>query len=130
MLVGKKTTQFVVDSGAGVNIIDSHTFDEYCQNEDQTLRSTSMKLFTYGSDTPLQLRGRMKCQMSYKEESVPADIYVVSNKYSGCLLGKDTADELRNLKIDGGQRVSQKETMRQIDPISGLKRQLLRSIQT
>ena len=67
-----------------------------------------MKLFTYGSDTPLQLRGRINCQISYREESIPADIYVVSNKYSGCLLGKDTAEELRILKIDMVQRVSKK----------------------
>ena len=108
VLVGKTPTQFVIDSGAGVNIIDSHSFDELCQNEDLTLRNTSMMLFTYGSDTPLQLRGRINCQISYREESVPADIYVVSNKYSGCLLGKDTAEELRILKIDMVQRVSKK----------------------
>ena len=74
-----------------------------------------MKLFTYGSDTPLQLRGRINCQISYREESIPADIYVVSNKYSGCLLGKDTAEELRILKIDMVQRVSKKR----VDEING-----------
>ena len=78
VLVGKTPTQFVIDSGAGVNIIDSHSFDELCQNEDLTLSNTSMKLFTYGSETPLQLRGRINCQISYREESIPADIYICS----------------------------------------------------
>ena len=59
--VGETPTKFVVDSGSGVNIIDSHSFDEFCQTEDLSLRSTDMKLFTYGSDTPMKLRGKVNC---------------------------------------------------------------------
>ena len=51
VLVGETPTKFVIDSGVGVNIIDSHSFDELSQNEDLSLHSTDMKLFTYGSIT-------------------------------------------------------------------------------
>ena len=78
-----------------------------------------MKLFTYGSNTPLKLRGKINCEISYKEESVPADIYVVSSKYSGCLLGKNTAEELGILKINRVQRVSKKGD-NEIDNKNGL----------
>ena len=109
MRVGETPTKFIVDSGAGVNIIDSHSFDKLCQTENLSLRSTDMKLFTYGSDVPMKLRGKVNCQISHKKETVPADIYIVSNRYSGCLLGKDTAEELGILKIDRVQRVTGKE---------------------
>ena len=82
VLVGETPTKFVIDSGAGVNIIDSHSFDKLSQNEDLSLRSTDMKLFTYGSNTPLKLRGKINCEISYKDESVPADIYVEVSRYS------------------------------------------------
>ena len=109
VLVGETPTRFVVDSGAGVNIIDSHSFDELCQNEDFSLLTTDMELYTYGSDTPLKLRGKINCQISHKDESVPADIYVVNSKYSGYLLGKDTAEELGILRIDKVQKITGKE---------------------
>ena len=56
VLIGKTPTKFVIDSGAGVNLLDSHSFNELSQKEDISLSQTDMKLYAYGSDKPLKLR--------------------------------------------------------------------------
>ena len=112
VLIGETPTKFVIDSGAGVNIVDSHSFDQLSRKEDLSLRKTSMKLFTYGSDTALKLRGMTKCNITHRQKSVSADIYVVKSEYSGCLLGKETSEELGILKLEQVQNISNKKTVK------------------
>lgn len=58
-----------------------------------------MKLYAYGCEKPLKLRGKVLCSIDYEGRSVLTDIYVVVNRSSGCLLGKDTAESLGVLKL-------------------------------
>ena len=103
ILVEEIPIKFIIDSGAGVNIIDSH---RYGKMKGRRLYDTSMKLYTYGSDIPLKLEGKMNCQIEYKGQQIDTDIYVVASKFSGCLLGKETAEKLNILKIQNISSIS------------------------
>ena len=97
ILINMIPMKFTIDSGAGVNIVDSYS---YGQLGNIKLDNTNMKLYTYGSEIPLKLRGKMNCCVQYRDRSIPTEIYVVDSKYAGCLLGKDSAERLDILQIE------------------------------
>ena len=59
-----------------------------------------MNLYAYRCKNPLKLKGKFRCKVYHQDNSVVTDVYVVSNKNSGCLLGRDTAKKLGVLKIE------------------------------
>ncbi len=56
------------------------------------------KLWAYGADQALSLKGLFSCEASIAEKSVPAKFIVIKGK-GVPLLGKNTAKEMGVLKI-------------------------------
>ena len=98
---------FTIDSGAGVNIIDRDSFDKISHFKEVKLLKTDKQLYTYSSKVPLELEGKIKCNIRYLERAVEEDLYVASSEDSGCLLGKNTAENLDILKVGRVNVVSQ-----------------------
>ncbi|CAG2201705.1 unnamed protein product [Mytilus edulis] len=86
----------VIDSGASVNIISSALWEKLkiqkivCKSE-----KSEKKLYSYGSETPLEVLGKFTCEINVKgqSESVEGAFYVVKGN-SVSLLGKATAIQL------------------------------------
>ena len=53
----------IVDSGASVNVLDSITFNRL-SNTGVVLRNSSVKIYTYGSKTPLPVKGTFSANVS------------------------------------------------------------------
>ena len=95
----RKVFWLKLDSGADVNIIDSDVFERLSRVERLLLSSTNIRLYPYGCEKLLKLRGKVHCSVDFEGKSVLTDIYVVVNRSSGCLLGKDTAKSLVVMKL-------------------------------
>ena len=57
------STSVTVDSGASVNVLDSITFNRL-SNTGVNLRNSSVKIYTYGSKTPLPVKGTFSANVS------------------------------------------------------------------
>ena len=92
--IGEFPVDFIVDSGATVNVLDNATFSKINANSQITLSSTNLKLFPYGSSTPLSIQGSFTSQISHRDKVTNAMFVVVKNENSGSLLGHKTATDL------------------------------------
>ena len=83
-----------VDSGASVNIIDKTTFEKVTHQSNIKLIRSQIKLFAYGTKTPLDIQ-------CYFETAVESGIeFYVLNSEADCLLSGDTAIDLGILKLN------------------------------
>ena len=57
LLVDGQPTNFMLDSGSSVDIADRNTYDQLKQKCNLELHPTSVKIYPYGSSTPLSLDG-------------------------------------------------------------------------
>ena len=92
--IGDFPVHHIVDSGATVNVLDNSTFLEINAQSPIPLSETHLKLFPYGSSTPLNIQGCFTAHVSHKESSTSATFIVVKNHKSGSLLGHNTAADL------------------------------------
>ena len=90
---------FMIDSGASCNILDSDTFNHLSQRVNVTLTPCSSNVYTYGSDSALQLRGSFYGNVSSGNTCILSKFIVPQGGRSGCLLGRETAQLLGLLQI-------------------------------
>ena len=88
----------IIDSGASVNVLDSDTFSQLT-DKGIILRHSNVKIYPYGSETPLPVKGTFNANVSTPDLHTLADFVVVENLNAGSLLGKKTATELGLLRI-------------------------------
>ena len=88
----------IIDSGASVNVLDSATFN-LLTDENIVLRNSTVKIYPYGSETPLPVKGSFSANVSTPQLHPSADFVVVANSNAGSLLGKKTATELGLLRV-------------------------------
>ena len=88
----------IIDSGASVNVLDSDTFSELT-DKGIILRHSNVKIYPYGSETPLPVKGTFNANVSTPDLHTRANFVVVENLNAGSLLGKKTATELGLLRI-------------------------------
>jgi hypothetical protein len=81
----------LIDSGAEENLIDKSTYDSFKFRPE--LIKSRVKLYVYNSNEPLQVLGEFSSQIGYDGECIVAK-FIVTNGYSGCLLGHSTSREL------------------------------------
>lgn len=89
----------IVDSGAGVNVMDKSKW-EYLKSQKAKCisRLTDKKLYAYGSDKPLSVLGSFTAKVGTGEKSVESEFFVV--KETGpTLLSKKLCVELGVLNI-------------------------------
>lgn len=98
--VGGVKVDWIVDSGAGVNVINGRTWktlkDNLVRVKHQT-KEVDKTLKAYGGHR-IKVKGRFTADVATKDKSVEAEIYVVEEE-GVCLLGRQTAKDLGILRI-------------------------------
>ena len=87
---------FLVDTGATVNIIDSKTYESFQQQI--KLEPARVKIFAYGSATPLQSKGCFSAMIESKSRYTVSQSYVVDGSGGNLIRGK-TAHELKLIQL-------------------------------
>ena len=82
------------DTGASVTIIDRSSYDKLCQIGAYPLFKTDARIFAYGSDDPLKLKGYLNAQVSVKGRRVIITIFVMCARGCGNLLSKSACKAL------------------------------------
>ena len=99
--VGGVDLYMVVDSGATTNLVDSQTWNKLKQKKIKVASScpqVDRKLYPYGSDKPLPVRGTFRCTATIGSLSTDTDFIVIQGD-GPPLLGRATAIELGVLHI-------------------------------
>ena len=65
VVVNGKNMSFLVDTGATVDLIDSTTYDH--MKDDISLQKSSTKIYAYGSQAPLPLKGQFQATLESKK---------------------------------------------------------------
>ena len=86
--------KFLIDSGVTVNLIDDEAWSKIQKcNKSNMLQKSTSRIYPYGSDKPLELKGQFTTTLESKTCFMPAVIQVVKGK-AGNLLNCHTAREL------------------------------------
>ena len=85
-----------MDTGATVNIIDSKTY-ESLQHQIK-LEPAKIKIFAYGSSTPLQVKGCFSAMIESKLHYTISQFYVIDGSGGNLIIGK-TAHELNLIQL-------------------------------
>ena len=104
----KTKVNFLIDTGASVNILKGHDYDKHCVKP--KLQSPSPLIYAYGSKDPLSVRGFFSANIAYKGKHANAGFYVVningSQSQSHNLLSADTAQALNIVRFAFSSSVS------------------------
>ena len=84
-----------------MNIIDEEAFTKVNHGRSIDLVSTNKRLFAYGSNSQLNVKGKFEADLAFQHKHLPATMYVLSGNH-GSLLSCQTATEigLIDLKIN------------------------------
>ena len=96
--IGNTVIPVIIASGASVNVLDSATFGKLTENR-FVLGRSNVKIYPYGSETPLPVKGTFSANVSTSNLHTRADFVVVENFNAGSLLGKKTATALSLLRV-------------------------------
>ena len=88
---------FVIDSGASVNILDETSFSKV-RPQPSLKRAQSIIYTFYGAKSPLSLKGSFHATVESNDRVTEAQIFVAAGN-SGNLLSYKTASELGLIKI-------------------------------
>ena len=75
----------MIDSGASVNILDAITYNQITRTKRIKLIQTNHKIYSYGSSSPLPLKGIITTDISTDSKHLSAQFHVVDGN-SGNLL--------------------------------------------
>ena len=69
---------FLVDTGSTVNLLRDEQFTEICENADKPIEliKTNAKIYAYGSQETLLLKGKFQADAASKKRRVKATFYV------------------------------------------------------
>ena len=96
--IGNTVIPVIIDSGVSVNVLDSATLGKLGDNR-FVLRKSNVKIYPYGSETPLPNKGTFSANVSTPNLHTCADFMVVESFNVGSLLGKKTATALGLLQV-------------------------------
>ncbi len=88
--------EMIVDTGASVNILESHTYDSL--RVKPTLQPTTTRVFPYGATTPLSVLGMANFELQHNGEQLSVPFHVIEGN-SGNLLGYAAAENLKILTM-------------------------------
>ena len=81
-----------MDFGATVDLMEMPSCD-LLKNKGISLQMSNIKIFAYGSDIPIKLKGQYQAQIESKDRLAVSQIYVAAFK-GGNLLNAKTAQDL------------------------------------
>ena len=90
-----QNVHFLIDTGATVDIIDSNTFEKL--NKKVSLQKSSTKIYAYGFQAPLPLKGQFQATLESKKRYTVSQIYVIDG--AGGLLSAKTAQDLALVQL-------------------------------
>ncbi|XP_063955570.1 uncharacterized protein LOC135154188 [Lytechinus pictus] len=107
IMVNNAKIDTLVDSGSSVDIIDERTFS-WMRGRCSPLRLTPsrMRLYAYGSRSPLPLLGQFLAKVSTASSSTTTRFVVVRGN-SGCALSRKTSTELGLICLAGGAQTQE-----------------------
>ena len=73
--VNGQNVHFLIDTGATVDIIDSNTFEKL--NKKVSLQKSSTKIYAYGFQTRVPLKGQFQATLESKKRYTVSQIYVI-----------------------------------------------------
>lgn len=94
--VNSVNIDFIVDTGATVDVIDSKTYDRLKSRVE--LSKSTTKIFAYGSDKPLPLKGQFQATLESNKRYTVSLVYVVDGN-AGNLLSAKTAQDLALIQL-------------------------------
>ena len=89
--------KFLIDTGATVDIIDNDTYNAL--EDTVCLKKSGTKIFAYGSNRPLQLKGRVQATLESKKRFTATHLFVIEGSSSGNLMSAKTAQDLGIIKL-------------------------------
>ena len=99
LIDNKVPVKFLPDTGASVDIIDRSTYDILCQSNVYPLFESGTRIFAYGSEEPLKLRGYFNAKGSFEGKVSLLTIYVLDARNCGNLLSKTSCENLRVIEV-------------------------------
>ena len=108
----------LVDTGASVNVIDETTFNWMRGRMSPALHlaPSHVRLYPYGAKAPLPVMGEFKAETTSCSTSTSTTArFIVVRGNSGCLLGRETAPELKLIHMAEDQNQSQSASAVHID---------------
>ena len=97
VLLFNSQMKFVIDSGETSNVLDLQSFQRI--KEKVVLQPSMTKLYAYGSNVPLKVKGMFFANVSVNEKSVYTKFIVVDCQQFGSLLSKQTCIDLGLISI-------------------------------
>ena len=94
--VNGQNVHFLIDTGATVDIIDANTFEKLRQKV--SLQKSTTKIYAYGFQTPLPLKGQFQETLESKKRYTVSQIYVIDGA-GGNLLSAKTAQDLAFVQL-------------------------------
>ena len=91
--IHKANVNFLIDSGAIINILDPRDFQAISQHCKILLTPTRTKVKAFGSDRPIELSGKFDAVVESKKRMTVATFYVTKQE-NGSLLSCNTSQEL------------------------------------
>ena len=99
--VDEQTIEFVIDSGASVNLIVKILWSELKMNKIKcTSETTDKKSFLYGSTVPFKLVGKFKTCVEHAGKRLPETEFFVLDGSGQPLFGKEASTKLGLLKLN------------------------------
>ena len=80
--------EFLLDTGATVNLIDGQTFKKI--KNYVNLQNSSTSIYPFQGNKPLALLGQIKAPVIHKGIEYQEIFYVTENQCSGCIIGYKT----------------------------------------
>ncbi len=94
--INSRKINFIVDTGATVDVIDSKTYNGL--QSSVKLSKSATKIFAYGSDKPFPLKGQFQAALESDKRFTKSIIHVVQGS-SGNLLSAKTAQDLGLMQL-------------------------------
>ena len=99
---GSKETNMLIDSGSTLNILDEKTYKTF--DPVPILKQSNTKIFTYHSNTSLEVLGTFKAYTTASDKALFCKFYVVKG-HGGNLLGKESAEQFNLLRVGPPEKV-------------------------
>ena len=90
-------TEFIIDTRAGLNILDKEGFDNL--HDKPKLDRTNIHVRAYKSDKPITILGKFRAKVQVQERKAHA-IFYVTDGCDGSLLTCDTAEAIELVTVD------------------------------
>src|SRR5688572_19367119 len=98
-MVGGVEIEMMIDSSASCNVIDQITWNGMKRQQVKCECKKSTKdIYTYGSQTPLKVIGMFTANVTLRQITIEADLYVIEGNEKP-KLGRMTAEQLGVLRL-------------------------------